>query len=648
MTDSPLLNILSHLSRGDAPSSKWPDAKGEYWSLCPFHADDHVGSFSVSERGYKCWACPAQGSLRSLADHFGINGNGANTMTGLTLADYANAKKLPLVKLQSWGLTTEQGPRGAEMHVPYYGPAGDVIAVRIRYTMVKAEKDNRFSWRKGDKLHLYGLDRLKTIRAVGWVLLVEGESDCHTAWLHDLPVLGVPGARAWKGDWATYFNGMVVYVWQEPDEAGADFAKRITASIPTARVIVAPEGVKDLSEAHLKGEDVTGLVERLRAEINAKEQTEKAGHSISRWSYESLMDHEFPPVPFVVDSLLPTGLALLVGRPKQGKSRLALQLCMSVAAGGVFLGRRCAPGETIYLALEDSPRRIQRRLREMKAPPTGLHIIPVFADQAMSLLSGGAVALCSYIEATSPRLVVIDTLTRAFPRVDWNDLGAVTDLVGPLQQVALQHNTCLFLVDHMRKGNGQGEQGEDAVTDAMGSTGKTAVADLIMGLYRKRGEKGGRLTITGRDVEEQVVHIAFDAMTAMWRETSGQASLNGIKETVYKFLVENGSLTNQEVTVGTGLLKGTVYRVLRELVNAGLATETGGKYDAVEEQVSGNYGNQETGETLETEKPGNQKFPKFPGFHDVCDETADPFADDDGYWDHICRENAAAKTLLGG
>ena len=64
--------ILSKLDRGDAPDRKWPDSKGDYWTLCPFHPDGHHGSFHVGPRGYKCFVCGKGGSLRDLAKHLGI------------------------------------------------------------------------------------------------------------------------------------------------------------------------------------------------------------------------------------------------------------------------------------------------------------------------------------------------------------------------------------------------------------------------------------------------------------------------------------------------------------------------------------------------------------------------------------------------
>jgi hypothetical protein len=118
-------------------------------------------------------------------------------------------------------------------------------------------------WKSGSKVALYGLDRLETIRKAGWALLVEGESDCWTAWHYDIPALGVPGKTCWKSVWKQYLEGIAVYVWQEPD--AEDFALRVFADVPGVAIIPAPKGVKDLSEAHLQGYDLARFVEDLKS-----------------------------------------------------------------------------------------------------------------------------------------------------------------------------------------------------------------------------------------------------------------------------------------------------------------------------------------------------------------------------------------------
>src|SRR6266540_3999994 len=71
---------------------------------------------------------------------------------------------------------------------------------------------------------------------------------------------------------------------------------------------------------------------------------------------------------FAVDGLIPEGLAFMCGAPKLGKSWMALGLSIAVAAGGRALSAvQVERGEALYLALEDSPRRLQSRLRMLLA-----------------------------------------------------------------------------------------------------------------------------------------------------------------------------------------------------------------------------------------------------------------------------------------
>lgn len=271
--------ILPHLNRGDAPDCKWPDAKGEYWALCPFHQDAHATNFSVSERGYKCFACGARGGLAQLAQHLGVavrnprHHGPAVRNPGLTLPQYATAKRLPPDFLRSLGVEETQGRYGPYLVMPYRDEAGQVVATRRRYSL---QGKKRFAWQKGSRPILYGLWRLPEMRRAGWVLLVEGESDCHTAWHYGLPALGVPGASAWKREWAVHLDGLSLYVWREPDKGGATLAQAVGRSLP-CHVLRPPEGIKDLSQAHCQGMDVPALVQEMKARAETLTPSASAG-----------------------------------------------------------------------------------------------------------------------------------------------------------------------------------------------------------------------------------------------------------------------------------------------------------------------------------------------------------------------------------
>jgi hypothetical protein len=83
-----------------------------------------------------------------------------------------------------------------------------------------------------------------------------------------------------------------------------------------------------------------------------------------------LQNKQFPPVRYVVPNLIPEGLTLLCGRPKVGKSWAALEIAISVASeADCFGGRQTEQGDVLYAALEDNPRRLQRRI-DSKKPTT--------------------------------------------------------------------------------------------------------------------------------------------------------------------------------------------------------------------------------------------------------------------------------------
>lgn len=252
---------------------------------CPAHTDENPSFFITSTNNDKLlWKCLAgcsqsaviealkSQSLRQSAEKLKVEtgkksvGNQCNTaaVPGLTLEELAKAKGLQIdgpKGLRAWGVACVKRQGATVISIPYMNEAGEVAAVRYRLSLDGAQ---RFSWRKGDKMLLYGLWRLPEIRKAGWVLLVEGESDCWTAWLHDIPALGLPGKSTWRAEWAQHLSQVQVFLWQGPDAAELPF--KLGRDLPDLLVLPAPEGVKDLNQAHLGGQDVPSLLKRLKAQ----------------------------------------------------------------------------------------------------------------------------------------------------------------------------------------------------------------------------------------------------------------------------------------------------------------------------------------------------------------------------------------------
>ena len=181
---------------------------------------------------------------------------------GLTLDGLCAAKKLPTELLQELGCRDYQRNGRTVVSIPYVDNEGRTVAVRYRKAL---DGESRFEWRRGDKVQLYGLARLFAARGLGWVLIVEGESDAWTAWHYGIPCVGIPGKAQWKGErgraWARLLEGVQAYIWQEPD--AEIFGESISRDIPDAKIIVAPDAFKDISAAHLAGVDVAQLIDKL-------------------------------------------------------------------------------------------------------------------------------------------------------------------------------------------------------------------------------------------------------------------------------------------------------------------------------------------------------------------------------------------------
>lgn len=181
---------------------------------------------------------------------------------GITIAQLAEAKHLDADFLKSLGVKDAKYDKLPAVKIPWYNEYDQEVSIHYR---LKMHEPGRFRWRKGDKAAAipYGLNRLPQIRKAGWVIIVEGETDCWTLEQHHLPALGAPGKGIFPAAWGEYLEGLEVYIWQEPE--AEDFTKLIYKAAPHSKVIIEYEGIKDISEAHIQGKDITALLESLKA-----------------------------------------------------------------------------------------------------------------------------------------------------------------------------------------------------------------------------------------------------------------------------------------------------------------------------------------------------------------------------------------------
>jgi RecA-family ATPase len=81
-----------------------------------------------------------------------------------------------------------------------------------------------------------------------------------------------------------------------------------------------------------------------------------------------LLTRDLPPIEQIVGGIVYEGVTVFAGKPKQGKTWLMLSLALDVAGGGTALGNRPVQrGGVLYLALEDTQRRLQGRTKKLLA-----------------------------------------------------------------------------------------------------------------------------------------------------------------------------------------------------------------------------------------------------------------------------------------
>lgn len=231
----------------------------------------------------------------------------------------------------------------------------------------------------------------------------------------------------------------------------------------------------------------------------------------------------FPDIKWIVPMYLPEGCTILAGRPKLGKSWLALDIALAVARGSYCLGDiQCRQGDVLYLALEDNPRRLKSRIEKV-SPPLCEVRWPHSLDWATAWPrcdEGGLDALRDWLNSKeNPRLIIVDVLTQFRSGRGGQESLYEADYraVKGLQELASEYGIAVVIIHHVRKGIGE----SDPFEQVSGTMGLTGAADTTVIL--NRDSSGCTLYARGRDLEEYERACTFDRTTCRWT-VQGEAS----------------------------------------------------------------------------------------------------------------------------
>jgi 5S rRNA maturation endonuclease (ribonuclease M5) len=362
--------------------------------------------------------------------------------------------------------------------------------------------DKRFTQKgntSGQRSTLYRLRAVQdAVRHGRLVFLVEGEKD-----VHSLEAVGEVATTAPMGaanidkcDLTPLHGGQVIAI-VDRDESGEGWARYLRSELTGKAQI-------DFAQARV-GKDVSdhiaaGLgVDQLEPYSFPLSPLLQAGRTAA-WLGQQIFD----PLEWIVPGLIPEGYSLLVGAPKIGKSWLALALALAVSSGGYMFGKiYCGrPRPVLLLALEDSDRRMQDRLRKLQPedpvwPEDLTYFTKVEQGRVVELTEEWLVTLPSRVRP----LVLLDTIGKVIPIAFQGESTYQRDYrFSSRLQTITQHRPGMALIGlhHDRKATT-----DDFVESISGTNGIAGAADSIFVINRPRNEPEGILSITGRDVEEE-------------------------------------------------------------------------------------------------------------------------------------------------
>ena len=274
---------------------------------------------------------------------------------------------------------------------------------------------------------------------------------------------------------------------------------------------------------------------------------------------EELFDTVYDSTPPVIDGLLYNGVSIIAGSGKVGKSFLMAQIGYHVSTGTPLWGMPVRKCKVLYLALEDSFSRLQKRLYQMfGGMPTKDFVLTTSAGRLGDSFDE---QLINFLEENPDTgLVIIDTLIMIRDTDGDNySYSEDYDFIMKLKQFALRRNICIVLVHHTRK-----ESSSDPFDMISGTKGLYAAADASFVLMKEKRESGeASLYVTGRDQPDAKLSLVRDPEKLTWELDSVSADAwtepkDPVIEAVAKLVAEEnpvweGTSTELAELIGTDL-----------------------------------------------------------------------------------------------
>lgn len=331
----------------------------------------------------------------------------------------------------------------------------------------------RASGVKASELPLYNWEKLTDVNE--HVVITEGQKATDALLRRGVVAVGTVGAGTTPCDESLkVLHGLTVFLWPDNDTLGVAHMDKIAERLwelgnRNIRIV-------NWKDAPPKGDaaDFKGSKEEIGELLKASTPFENPS-AFKLMKFDDFLDKQDAELDWLVDGWMAVGgTSTVVAKPKVGKSTFARNLSLCVARGSDFLGRRTEQGAVIYLALEETERRVREQFRRIGA--TREEPIHMYVGAAPSELFE---EILPHMKEIQPKLLVLDPLFRAVHVRDASAYAEVSNALDPILRVAASTG-CHVLAPHHA-----GKQAREAVDAALGSTAISGTFDSIFVLDKK-------------------------------------------------------------------------------------------------------------------------------------------------------------------
>lgn len=236
---------------------------------------------------------------------------------------------------------------------------------------------------------------------------------------------------------------------------------------------------------------------------------------------------------FIVDGMIYPGIHILSGDPKVGKSWMMLDMCLAVAKGEDFLGRKTERGQVVYMALEDTFVSLQSRMYELTDEPSENLTFTLLANSIDSGLEED-LRDCKKM-FPDLKMVVIDTLQKIRNNID-TKYGADYQELSTLKSVADKLGIAIVLVHHNRKARDSNPNNLIS-----GTNGIAGCADGLL-VFTRNGENA-KLHISGRGAPSLELNLKREKSKWILLDDAPESVPDIFPFIIHDFMLEKNSVS---------------------------------------------------------------------------------------------------------